>query len=162
MGCFGYSLLEPSIPDEPSLCADPDQTRKGLDYARITFFAQHILVVVVVVDTRHLSFAPVTVEPAPLRPYRPSPHHITCFIMGSQSCIALQNLNPGGRGIAPPPTGVVPNFDNPESHFEELLAVNVVCISLAGAFVAMRLYTKYCFAARKLSADDGMSSLRGW
>ncbi|KAI9882143.1 MAG: hypothetical protein M1823_006113 [Watsoniomyces obsoletus] len=74
--------------------------------------------------------------------------------MGSHSCIALQNLNPGGRGITPPPEGVEANFDNPESHFEELLAANMVCLSVAGAFVAMRLYTKYRFAARKLGPDD--------
>jgi hypothetical protein len=51
----------------------------------------------------------------------------------------------------------VPNFENPRSRRTELLITNVVCLSLAGIFVAMRIYTK-SFLSRKMAQDDGLWS----
>ena len=77
--------------------------------------------------------------------------------MGSHTCIAL-DLNPGGRGISMPPPGVVPNFAHPTTRAGSLLAINIVCLAVAGLFVAARHYSKYYLGTRKLDLDDGTSS----
>ena len=52
-----------------------------------------------------------------------------------------------------PPPGVVPNFKNPPSLAQPIIAVHAVFLSLAVLFVALRLYTKI-FLTRLLRWDD--------
>ncbi|KAI9822099.1 MAG: hypothetical protein M1826_000559 [Phylliscum demangeonii] len=75
--------------------------------------------------------------------------------MTTASCL-FPVRNPGGRGAAPPPPGVVPNFDHPASHRSRLLAANIIGLSVAGIFVCLRIYTRQRLT-RRLGFDDATS-----
>lgn len=45
-------------------------------------------------------------------------------------------------GLAKPPPGVTPNFENPVSIWSEIVPSNLVGLSLATAFLCMRIYTR--------------------
>lgn len=53
-----------------------------------------------------------------------------------------------------PPLGVVPNYENPTTRTGELLAANVACLVIAGAFVFLRLYSQM-FLIGSVWWDDG-------
>ena len=58
-------------------------------------------------------------------------------------------------GAAPPPSGVTPNFDNPESIGYRLIVVAVVFPVLALCFLLPRLYSA-TFILKKWRPDDCM------
>jgi len=45
-------------------------------------------------------------------------------------------------GIVPPPPGVAPSFDNPESAGRPVIVSSVVCLLFATSALCMRLYTR--------------------
>lgn len=44
---------------------------------------------------------------------------------------------------APPPSGVIPNFNNPENQSSVANATLIICLSVATVFVWLRMYTKF-------------------
>ncbi len=56
-------------------------------------------------------------------------------------------------GAWPPPPGVTPNFENPESIGYQVIIAAFVCPAVAVLFVAMRLYTKK-FIFNRFDLDD--------
>jgi hypothetical protein len=58
-------------------------------------------------------------------------------------------------GAWPPPEGVIPNFDNPESIAPRVIVTALVCPVVAVLFVLMRSYTKKVIFNR-FDLDDCM------
>jgi hypothetical protein len=54
---------------------------------------------------------------------------------------------------APPPPGVIPNFDNPPSLKGELLIINVAFTTVMAIFVAIRLISR-SFITNQVGIDD--------
>ncbi|KAI9787317.1 MAG: hypothetical protein M1816_007665 [Peltula sp. TS41687] len=54
---------------------------------------------------------------------------------------------------SPPPPGVTPNFDHPESNAHALHVVNAVCLVVAVMFVALRIFTRFA-VVKSLGWDD--------
>lgn len=61
----------------------------------------------------------------------------------------------GWLGAIPPPLGVEPNFTNPTSQRDANIALHTVCLTLATASVALRLYTRVFITKTSLGVDDG-------
>jgi hypothetical protein len=59
----------------------------------------------------------------------------------------------------PPPPGVVPNFDNPETLFPRVVTTHLVSVCLAFAFILIRLWTRY-YVSRSMWWDDCECHLR--
>lgn len=59
----------------------------------------------------------------------------------------------GFPGAGPPPPGVIPAFDNPESIGYRLVIVASVFPAVTGLFLFLRLYTA-AFILRKWHIDD--------
>ena len=58
-----------------------------------------------------------------------------------------------------PPSGVVPDFENPPSQNYLLIVTVAMCLTSSTLFVVPRFY--YCaFASRKFEWDDGTSSIK--
>ncbi len=51
-------------------------------------------------------------------------------------------IPPTEIGALPPPPGITPNFTNPYSIAEGLIAVGILCLTLTSLTTAMRIYTK--------------------
>jgi hypothetical protein len=60
---------------------------------------------------------------------------------------------PSSVGLLPPPPGVVPNFDNPESTGYKVIITAVVTWALATSIVLLRAYVKLRII-RKMNAND--------
>lgn len=54
---------------------------------------------------------------------------------------------------SPPPPGVTPNFDHPDSIVDSFMATNAACLAIAVLFLALRLYTRI-FIVNSLGWDD--------
>jgi len=61
--------------------------------------------------------------------------------------------SPEKIGAQPPPPGVTPNFDNPESKAYQVIIASVVSPAIALVFLLLRLYTKR-YIIGKLNIDD--------
>lgn len=61
--------------------------------------------------------------------------------------------NSGIVGLSPPPPGVTPNFDHPESIGYRLAITLAVFLVLATCVLLLRLYTRY-FIINIIGADD--------
>ncbi|KAI6082213.1 hypothetical protein F4821DRAFT_219457 [Hypoxylon rubiginosum] len=57
-------------------------------------------------------------------------------------------------GIIEPPAGVEPNFVNPPSQQEGMIALHTVCLTLVIGLVVMRLYTRISITKSALGVDD--------
>lgn len=57
-------------------------------------------------------------------------------------------------GAIPPPPGVTPNIIDPPSQRSGNIALHTVCLTLATAAVAMRVYTRTIVTRTKMGADD--------
>ncbi|OAL72538.1 hypothetical protein A7D00_3540 [Trichophyton violaceum] len=57
-------------------------------------------------------------------------------------------------GAIPPPPGVTPNIIDPPSQLSGNIALHTVCLTLATAAVAMRVYTRTVVTCTKMGADD--------
>ncbi|OAL62460.1 hypothetical protein A7C99_7045 [Trichophyton rubrum] len=57
-------------------------------------------------------------------------------------------------GAIPPPPGVTPNIIDPPSQLSGNIALHTVCLTLATAAVAMRVYTRTIVTCTKMGADD--------
>ncbi len=78
----------------------------------------------------------------------------------SSSMSAVQLPPPALWSLVPslePPSGVQPNFVNPEDRGDVLLVVGSVLLALMIIFYSVRMYTKL-FLIRKLTWDDRMSA----
>lgn len=56
-------------------------------------------------------------------------------------------------GARAPPPGVKPNFINPESRQNEMVAANAACLTIGILFLLMRLWTRL-FLTRSIGWDD--------
>ncbi|EFE32412.1 integral membrane protein Pth11-like, putative [Trichophyton benhamiae CBS 112371] len=61
-------------------------------------------------------------------------------------------------GAIPPPPGVTPNIIDPPSQRSGNIALHTVCLTLATAAVAMRVYTRTIVTRTKMGADDCVDS----
>lgn len=61
-------------------------------------------------------------------------------------------MTPGMNPFSPPP-GVVPNYEDPVSRAGQLLATNIACLTIAGIFVSLRLYSQI-YLVKKVAWDD--------
>ncbi|EGE08775.1 hypothetical protein TEQG_08818 [Trichophyton equinum CBS 127.97] len=57
-------------------------------------------------------------------------------------------------GAIPPPPGVTPNIIDPPSQLSGNIALHTVCLTLATAAVAMRVYTRTVVTRTNMGADD--------
>jgi hypothetical protein len=46
-------------------------------------------------------------------------------------------------GAMPPPTGVVPNFSDPEYIGSQILVINIIFLLLATGVIALRIYCRF-------------------
>ncbi|KAI9835622.1 MAG: hypothetical protein M1838_005271 [Thelocarpon superellum] len=53
----------------------------------------------------------------------------------------------------PPPPGVQPNFDHPDSSVHQIVATSIICLIISGLCVSLRLYSK-AILTRSLGWDD--------
>jgi hypothetical protein len=61
-------------------------------------------------------------------------------------------------GLLPPPPGVMPNFDHPDSIAYRLVIATTVCLVASTAVLLLRLYTKR-FIVHTLGTEDCTYSL---
>ena len=66
----------------------------------------------------------------------------------------------GNISTVPPPPGVIPNFENPESKHIYNVICQSVCLSIATTLVLIRVYTKVCLL--KIPGWEDWLSLVGW
>lgn len=64
----------------------------------------------------------------------------------------MDSLEPN-MPLGSPPSGVIPNFVNPDSNAYQLIITVAVCLTLVVLAVSMRLYTKY-FIMHSMDWDD--------
>jgi len=65
-----------------------------------------------------------------------------------------------GSVIAPPPPGVIPNYEHPESNGGMYMAGTLITLSFAFIFVGLRITTKISMTGRKLGWDDGETTFK--
>ena len=71
----------------------------------------------------------------------------------NRSWMAMMNSTAVVVGAWPAPTGVTPNFSNPESIGYRVILAALLCPAVTIIFVLLRLYTKH-FLTKKLHIDD--------
>ena len=57
----------------------------------------------------------------------------------------------------PPPNGITPDFDHPQSRAIYTVVISGVCLALMGIFVSIRVYTRICIT-RAWTKDDSKIS----
>ncbi len=67
--------------------------------------------------------------------------------------IVARNYTLKPVGLVPPPPGVIPNFNNPESVYGRVMTAELITLGIALPFVLMRIYTRL-FITRAVGWDD--------
>lgn len=72
-------------------------------------------------------------------------------VISEQSAAKIQALLNGPAG--PPPSGVLPNFENPPNLNSEIIFTLTFCMAIATIAVLMRMYAKL-FLIRSMAYED--------
>ena len=67
--------------------------------------------------------------------------------------LILRNERSEIVGASPPPPGVVPNFEHPESRGHLIILVTAILLPIATFVLALRIYTRVALV-RYLGSDD--------